>query len=55
MTGLTLKTAVEKLEIHMLRKALAAARFNQKKAAEALGLTYDQFRGLRRKYADKIE
>jgi psp operon transcriptional activator len=49
-----LKSAVRKLEIHMLRSALKASNYNQKKAAGILGLSYDQFRGLRRKYADKI-
>ena len=53
-TSLPLKTAVQHLEIYMLRKALKSARYNQKKAAALLGLTYDQFRGLRRKYADRI-
>jgi psp operon transcriptional activator len=33
-----------------VRTALDEARFNQKKAAELLGLTYHQFRGLLRKY-----
>lgn len=51
---LPLKEAVRQLEIARLRQALSAARFNQKKAAGILGLTYDQFRGLYRKYADVI-
>jgi psp operon transcriptional activator len=49
-----LKEAVRQLEIARLRQALSAARFNQKKAAGILGLTYDQFRGLYRKYANAI-
>jgi len=37
-------------EIRLLRGALEAARFNQKRAAELLGLTYHQLRGQLRKY-----
>ncbi|MCG8640617.1 MAG: phage shock protein operon transcriptional activator [Desulfobacterales bacterium] len=44
------KQAVEALEIYLVSKALAACRFNQKRAAEKLGLTYDQFRGVKRKH-----
>jgi psp operon transcriptional activator len=46
--------AVQELKIRMLGKALGASRFNQRKAARMLGLTYDQFRGLYRKYKDKL-
>ena len=45
-----LKQAVQELESSLLNQALAEAKFNQKKAAELLGLTYNQFRGLYRKY-----
>ena len=41
---------VEAFETQLVRSALEEARFNQKKAAELLGLTYHQFRGLLRKY-----
>lgn len=51
-TALPLKSAKEALERHMLKSALEKTRYNQKKAAEYLGLTYDQFRGLRRKYKE---
>ncbi|WJV52009.1 phage shock protein operon transcriptional activator [Prodigiosinella aquatilis] len=37
-------------EKHLLEQALAQARFNQRKAAELLGLTYHQFRGLLKKH-----
>lgn len=50
-----LKTRVGQLEVAMMKEALTKAKFNQKKAAVILGLTYDQFRGLRRKHADKID
>jgi psp operon transcriptional activator len=52
--GQPLKSAVKNLEIHLLKSALDAARYNRKKAAGILGLTYDQFRGLYRKYVDEI-
>jgi len=45
-----LKEAVWELKVRMLENALAKARFNQRKAAGHLGLTYHQFRGLYRKY-----
>jgi psp operon transcriptional activator len=50
-----LREAVRRLEIERLRQALEAARYNQKKAAGALGLTYHQFRGLFRKHRDAVE
>jgi psp operon transcriptional activator len=53
--NMPLKAAIEFLEIHMLKKALTEARYHQKKAARILGLSYDQFRGLKRKYNDIIE
>lgn len=45
---------VRELELRLLRCGLEAAKFNQKKAAELLGLTYHQFRGLYRKYQDVL-
>jgi psp operon transcriptional activator len=51
----TLHEAVRDLEIRMLRQSLERARFNQKQAAELLGLTYHQFRGLYRKYKDDLQ
>ncbi len=44
------KAAVRNLERDLLKGALADAKHNQKKAAGLLGLTYDQLRGLMRKY-----
>ena len=38
----------------MIKRALKNARYHQKKAAGLLGLTYDQFRGLLRKYSAEI-
>ena len=51
---LPLPEAVRALELRRLRQALAATRYNQRRAAERLGLTYHQFRGLYRKYADEL-
>ena len=41
---------VEVFETRILRSALDEARYNQRRAAELLGLTYHQLRGLLRKY-----
>ncbi len=45
-----LKKAVAALEAHLVLTALETAKYNQRKAAQSLGLTYDQFRGLFRKH-----
>ncbi len=45
------ETAVRRLELELLRDALKRANYNQKRAAQLLGLTYHQFRGYYRKYA----
>ncbi|MDH7972203.1 phage shock protein operon transcriptional activator [Sphingomonas sp. AR_OL41] len=44
------KTAIARFECELLQKALADARFNQRAAAKALGLSYDQFRHALRKH-----
>jgi len=48
------KEAVRTLELRLLRQALERTKYNQRKASRALGLTYHQFRGLYRKYADEM-
>ena len=45
-----LDQAVWELKVRLLEKALVKGNFNQKKAAQALGMTYHQFRALYRKY-----
>jgi psp operon transcriptional activator len=45
-----MKKAVLDLKLRMLKSALERSRWNQRKAAALLGLTYDQFRGLYRRY-----
>lgn len=45
-----LRSAVDDYERALLLKALAANDHNQRRAAEALGLSYDQIRGLVRKH-----
>ena len=49
-----LKEAVWELKVRMLENALEKAKFNQKKAAQFLGLTYHQFRGLYRKFEAQL-
>jgi len=49
-----LKEAIRALEYHRLCAALASCQFNQKKAAALLGISYDQFRGLKKKHGPDI-
>ncbi|MGS0679749.1 phage shock protein operon transcriptional activator [Shewanella sp. 125m-7] len=44
------KTHCEQGEVHILKQALEAGQFNQKKTAELLGLSYHQLRGILKKY-----
>ncbi len=44
------KETVSDFEVQLLKQALESTRFNQRKAAELLNLTYHQMRGLLRKY-----
>ncbi len=46
--------AISAFETQLLQQALEEAKFNQRKAANILGLTYHQFRGLYRKYRDAL-
>ncbi len=45
-----LKSSVKAYEIRLIRQALEATRYNQRKTAEYLSLTYHQLRGYLRKY-----
>jgi len=45
-----LKEAIRTLEQELVEAALKKTQYNQRKAAKLLDLTYDQFRGLIRKY-----
>lgn len=47
--------AVQEFECRLLANGLRATRYNQKQAAERLGLTYHQFRGLYRKYEERLQ
>jgi psp operon transcriptional activator len=47
---LDFEQAVAAHEVKLIRAALDDARYNQRKAAQRLSLTYHQFRGLLRKY-----
>lgn len=55
LSTLSLKSAVEQLQLERLREALRLTRFNQRKAAARLGLTYDQLRGLMRKFGGQLK
>ncbi len=44
------KEHIQQYEIELLQRALQACRYNQKKTAEFLGMTYHQLRGYLRKY-----
>ena len=52
---LSLPSAVSSLEVRLLRAALEKSRYNQRKAADFLGLSYDQLRGMMRKYGDALK
>lgn len=47
--------AVAAYELTLLQRALEKCRFNQRETARYLGLTYHQFRGLYRKYGDRLQ
>ncbi|NNJ65549.1 MAG: phage shock protein operon transcriptional activator, partial [Xanthomonadales bacterium] len=44
------KEYIQQREIDLLKAALEQCRFNQKKTADYLGMTYHQLRGYLRKY-----
>jgi psp operon transcriptional activator len=50
----SLADEVRELEMRRLKQALERATWNQRRAAELLGLSYHQFRGLWRKYAKQF-
>ena len=49
------KELVNAYELDVLRQALETCRYHQKKSAALLGLSYDQFRGLLRKYRSELK
>jgi DNA-binding NtrC family response regulator len=49
-SSMPLGARVEAFERAICMEALEKARYNQREAAEILGLTYDQFRQRKRKY-----
>jgi psp operon transcriptional activator len=51
---LPLNKALDELKVRLAFRALSKAKYNQKEAAKTLGVTYDQFRGLYRKYRKRI-
>lgn len=54
-TQSTLPAALASLEVSMLKQALSETRYHQRKAAQSLGITYHQFRGLYRKHAAALK
>ena len=54
MMAKTFDDAVTELKIRLLRQALRQAKYNQRRAAANLGLSYHQFRGLYRKYGKQL-
>ncbi len=44
------KLLSESYEVSLIKQALAACQYNQKKTADALNLTYHQLRGYMKKY-----
>jgi psp operon transcriptional activator len=44
------RQSVQDFEVSLINRALAANQFNQKKTADALGVTYHQLRGYLKKY-----
>ena len=50
-----LNEAVKDVKIRLLKRALEKSKYNQRKAAQILGLSYHQFRGLYRKFAAEIK
>jgi len=55
LTDKPFSEAVKDLKIRLLKRALAKTKYNQRKAAQILGLTYHQFRGLYRKLREEIK
>ena len=51
---LNLKDVVRELEVDLIKRALAAAQHNQRRAAERLGLTYHALRGYLKKYEAEL-
>jgi psp operon transcriptional activator len=47
--------AVRNFEIKLVKRALDETRHHQRRAAQRLGLTYHQFRGLYRKYRESLD
>ncbi|MDC7225739.1 MAG: phage shock protein operon transcriptional activator [Spirochaetales bacterium] len=48
------RSNIREIEISYLKRALAESENNQRLAADKLALTYDQFRGLYRKYREEL-
>ncbi|CAM3659194.1 phage shock protein operon transcriptional activator [Parendozoicomonas haliclonae] len=53
--AVSMKKILKQVEEDLLKSALQASQYNQKRTADMLGLSYDQIRSLIRKYAPKKE
>ena len=53
--GKTLEEAIRDVEIALIKQAVRKAKYNQRLAAELLGVSYHKFRGLYRKYKDFLK
>ena len=51
----SLEKAHEDLDVSFLSRALRLTEGNQKRAAEEMGISYDSFRGMYRKYRDRLK
>ena len=50
-----MERAHEDVDVSFLSRALKLTEGNQKKAAEEMGISYDSFRGMYRKYKDRLK
>ncbi len=52
--GVSFNQAVDDFKLKLLKETLKRTNFNQKRAAKELDITYNKFRGIYRKYQDRI-
>ncbi|MCP3926005.1 MAG: AAA domain-containing protein [Desulfobacterales bacterium] len=52
--GVSFNQAVDDFKLNLLKETLKRTNYNQKRAAKELNITYNKFRGIYRKYQDRI-
>lgn len=52
--GASFNEAVDEFKLNLIKETLKRNHYNQKKAAEELNITYNKFRGIYRKFKDRI-